>query len=224
MRCTSLKLEISIRVKLPLPKYHAPSTHVGMNGLHMAIYHGHRAVIDALSDKGVDLAKATLRGETPLHIAARCGHVDLIRLLIEKGANPNAISFAQVDRMEQIVPMKTDRCYVHSSALGFRDARSGRGIALDEDAESPTHYVVLTGRKKCIKELLGLGRGNVNVSLLGTTPLHKALEGGHQEVIETLIEAGADVNIPLLYGRTPLHFCRCDGSRARCSVLTSERC
>jgi hypothetical protein len=35
---------------------------------------------------------------------------------------------------------------------------------------------------------------------------YKALEGGHQEVVETLIEAGADVNVSLLYGRTPLHF------------------
>jgi ankyrin repeat protein len=71
--------------EFPLSQYRAPSTHVGMNGLHMAIYHGHRTVIDALSDKGVDFAKNILRGETPLHIAARRGHVDLIRLLIERG-------------------------------------------------------------------------------------------------------------------------------------------
>src|ERR1700722_15694134 len=177
MRCTSLKLEISIRVKLPLPKYHAPSTHVGMNGLHMAIYHGHRAVIDALSDKGVDLAKATLRGETPLHIAARCGHVDLIRLLIEKGANPNAISFAQVDRMEQIVPMKTDRCYVHPSALGFRDARSGRGIALDEDAESPTHYVVFTGRKNALRSFSGWEGGTLTGACWAPRPFIRHWRG-----------------------------------------------
>jgi hypothetical protein len=113
---------------------HAPSTHVGMNGLHMTIYYGHHAVIDGLSGKGVDLAKATLRAEIPLHLAARCGHVDLIRLLIGKVANPNAMSFAQVDQME------TDSAYeggrMLSSALSFRDARSGYGSALDEDAES----------------------------------------------------------------------------------------
>ena len=91
-------------------------------------------------------------------------------------------------------------------ALGFRDAGSGRGTTLDEDAESPMHYVAFTGRKEYIKELLKFG-GDVNVkNSLGSMPLHKALEGGHQEVVETLIEAGADVNVPLLYGRTPLHF------------------
>ena len=37
--------------KFPLSRYHAPFTHVGMNGLHMAIYHGHHAVIDTLSDR-----------------------------------------------------------------------------------------------------------------------------------------------------------------------------
>ena len=51
------------------------------------------------------------------------------------------------------------------------------GLHLDEDAESPMHYVAFTGRKECIKELLKFG-GDVNVkSSLGTTPLHKALEG-----------------------------------------------
>jgi ankyrin repeat protein len=37
-------------------------------------------------------------------------------------------------------------------------------------------------------------------------PLYKTLEGWHQEVVEILIEARAEVNVPLLYGRTPLHF------------------
>jgi ankyrin repeat protein len=39
-----------------------------------------------------------------------------------------------------------------------------------------------------------------------TMPLYKTLEGWHQEVVEILIEARAEVNVPLLYGRTPLHF------------------
>jgi ankyrin repeat protein len=68
------------------------------------------------------------------------------------------------------------------------------------------HYVAFTGRKECIKELLKL-RGDVNVkSSLGTMPLRKALEGAHQEVVETPIEAGAGVNISRLYGRAPLRF------------------
>jgi ankyrin repeat protein len=56
--------------------------------------------------------------------------------------------------------------------------------------------------------------GDVNVkSSLGTTPRHKALEGGHQEVVETLMEAGADVNTPLLYRRPPLHFAAAMGQK-----------
>ena len=90
-------------------------------------------------------------------------------------------------------------------ALGFRNARFGRESALDEDAESPMQYVAFMGGKECVNELLKWGHVNVKSSL-DTPPLHKTLAGWQQEVVEMLIEARADVNVPLLYGRTPLHF------------------
>jgi ankyrin repeat protein len=35
------------------------------------------------------------------------------------------------------------------------------------------------------------------------TPLHRAAEGGHGDVVEALLKAGADVNATDLQGRTP---------------------
>ena len=37
------------------------------------------------------------------------------------------------------------------------------------------------------------------------TPLHNAAWGGHKDVVELLIDRGADPNIANKYGQTPLH-------------------
>ena len=39
----------------------------------------------------------------------------------------------------------------------------------------------------------------------GKTPLYRAVEGGHKEVTELLIDHGADPNVDDGHGRTPLH-------------------
>jgi hypothetical protein len=46
------------------------------------------------------------------------------------------MSFAQPGRMEINSTYEGERILRSHSSLGFRDARSGRGIALDEYAES----------------------------------------------------------------------------------------
>ncbi len=46
-------------------------------------------VLDAIRS-GYDVNEASDGGYTPLHAAAENNHVDVIRLLLEHGANPNA--------------------------------------------------------------------------------------------------------------------------------------
>jgi ankyrin repeat protein len=38
-------------------------------------------------------ATDTLYGSRPIHLAARCGHVDVVRYLVEKGVDVNATNF-----------------------------------------------------------------------------------------------------------------------------------
>ena len=43
------------------------------------------------------------------------------------------------------------------------------------------------------------------MSCSGWSPLHEACNYGHQKIVETLVEAGADVNVPGYEAITPLH-------------------
>jgi len=45
----------------------------------------------------------------------------------------------------------------------------------------------------------------------GYTPLHWAALKGHEEIVEALIDAGADLNTTNNLGRTPLHWAALKG-------------
>ena len=59
--------------------------------IHTAAETGDLAGVQAELDKGVDVDKEDLSGLTPLHYAARLVHKEIAELLIDKGANVNAV-------------------------------------------------------------------------------------------------------------------------------------
>ncbi|CAK9253192.1 unnamed protein product, partial [Sphagnum jensenii] len=46
---------------------------------------------------------------------------------------------------------------------------------------------------------------------IGDTPLHRAAEKGHLDVVKYLVEKGADVKAANKYGYTPLHWAASSG-------------
>lgn len=197
--------------------------YAGMNGLHITTYHGHFRSTSTLLARGVGVNEPTASGETCLHIAVRKKRKHLLQLLVDCGANMNALS---------IVPLQhgTEPQHIRSpwdssvrprprSSLGFRSSTQSVSSAIDEAAEAPLHHAALHGFSRCVSELLRLG-ADVNVrDSLGATPLLKALEGWHGDIIQELLDARADINIPLMYGRTPLHFAAASGQYETASLL-----
>jgi ankyrin repeat protein len=64
----------------------------GDNGLHCVVRWGDLSAANALIEAGIDVNKAGELGYTPLHVACMQGNVEMVKLLVDKGANMFALS------------------------------------------------------------------------------------------------------------------------------------
>ncbi|CAL1526385.1 unnamed protein product, partial [Lymnaea stagnalis] len=67
-----------------------PRDHCGWLPVHEACNHGHTAIVEYLLDCGAwinDRGGERCGGVTPLIDAANCGNLDIVRLLVDRGAN-----------------------------------------------------------------------------------------------------------------------------------------
>jgi ankyrin repeat protein len=160
--------------------------------------------IKTLLDAGakVDTVDATYR-QTALMIAVRENHTDIVRVLVERGADVNA----------QTRTGQAPGWVLPNSVAGFG---FGKGIirgGLPADRGSryfipggltPLLYAARDGRLEPAKILLAAGANLEHKDPNDITPLLMAISNNHVDVARFLIEKGAAINVSDWYGRTPL--------------------
>ena len=89
-----------------------------------------------------------------------------------------------------------------------KSRRTGKTIKRNEKGETPLHVAAIDGNVKQVKKLLA-DKHPVNMrDYGGWTPLHEAANNGHHEVVQLLLQAGANINDnegEKTDGITPLH-------------------
>ena len=135
--------------------------------LSMAAQEGHRDVVNLLLDRGADPNKADIFGLTPLHEAAKRGHKNVVRILLERGGDPNRVDM-------------WGRTPLHRAAWN--------------GMESPLYPSL--GYHKEVIQMLHQGGAELNVKdRKGATPLHNAIKQGDRDVVQVLLDAGANPNV-----------------------------
>ncbi|MCC6003801.1 MAG: ankyrin repeat domain-containing protein [Thermofilum sp.] len=185
--------------------------------LFIAMVDGDTARVRKLLRKGANVnAKYGDSDLTPLHWAAFLGHVDVVRLLLEHGAEVNARNkYGET-------PLHRAAAYGRADAARLLLEHGADVNARDEYGWTPLHVAALQGRADVARLLLEHG-ADVNVrttgaivfvedftksTYSGVTPLHLAAYGGHAEIARLLLERGADPSIRDKDGRTPLDVAR----------------
>jgi ankyrin repeat protein len=134
------------------------------------------------NDRGLD--RILTIGTSPLLRAAKAMDVPAIRLLLQKGADPNLAN------TPGITPTMA------AAGHGSVDADT-RGIYTTEDTQQRSI--------ESLKLLLAAG-GNINAKdgTRGLTPLHEAARWGWNDVVKFLVENGADLEAKDDRGMTPV--------------------
>ncbi len=162
--------------------------------------------------------------------AARCGDLDVVELLLEKGANVNAEtpgrwtaltssawngSSDMVELLQGRAAAKTLMC---AACLG--DLKLLQQLSKEEadvnlktpgDERTPLMGAARRGYLDVMKALIALG-ANVNAKAAGHTALTVAAEKGNAEVVRLLLDKGADVTARA-NGRTALEITRTKGRK-----------
>jgi ankyrin repeat protein len=130
------------------------------------------------------------RGWTPMHVAARAGHADILSLLLKHGQD--------VDVRSGIgwTPLH------HASQKGRLEAGQyllDRGADINAQCKydrTPLFWAVFYEHVEFARMLLNRGaRINTPDNVLGKTPLHWAVQRRNMQAVQLLLEHGADINV-----------------------------
>lgn len=159
------------------------SAEAAFGGTPLRAAQSHREVADFLLRNGADACAADAFGETALHDAAAENDVRMLRDLLERGCDPNALSL--------MVPQRLP---------GGRQVRK----MMPGNPWTPLHIAASYGHTPSAELLIEHGADVNGQDHHGHTPLHTAASDGQAEMASLLLSHGADPTARDRKGRTAL--------------------
>jgi ankyrin repeat protein len=149
--------------------------------LHEASYWGHEEVVRFLIEAGAPV-NIPYNGETSLGVASRRGCTEIVKALLDAGAG---------------VDMMNGRALHEASYWGHEEVvrfliEAGAPVNIPYNGETSLGVASHRGCTKIVKTLLDAG---ADVDATNGRALHEASYWGHEEVVRSLIKAGAAVNM-----------------------------
>ncbi|RDD38700.1 Transient receptor potential cation channel subfamily A member 1 [Trichoplax sp. H2] len=197
---------------------------LGKTALHAACGYGHIKVIKALLDGGADMRLADSRRRTPLLFAIENGQLDVIKFLLKQIPKVDCVDVQDKNglhiaashgyiRVLTYLIMKGARSHVNNKDVFGRtpihyaadegytqivDILFSNGGDLnysDIDTNTPLHLACKKGEFSCVKLICDKSLAQLNMyGERSRTPLHLATINNHANIVEYLLQRGADIN------------------------------
>ncbi|XP_035720524.1 protein fem-1 homolog CG6966-like isoform X2 [Vespa mandarinia] len=181
------------------------TTH-GATPLVMACRNGHYDVAEYLIVKcGADIEQPgsvvfdgeTIEGAPPLWCAAAAGHIELVKLLVQRGANVNSTT------KTNSTPLRAACFDGHYEIIRFL-VKNGADIEMaNRHGHTCLMIACYRGHIDIVKLLLAWNADVNRKSVRGNTALHDCAESGSLEILKLLVQHGAQMDVDS-FGMTPL--------------------
>lgn len=186
-------------------------TQFGETALHLACHEGYLDLVQILLHVGADPVAKDSDGNTALLVALKRGHQKCVTLLLKAAAKENwgikpddALHLACQNGYSDMVQTLLDV----GADLGAKDS-DGNTALLVALKRGHGNCVILLLRA-IASEFWGIKPDDV-VTQFGETALHLACQKGYLDLVQTLLDVGADPGRSTICGDSPLHLAALEG-------------
>ncbi|CAI7573042.1 unnamed protein product [Penicillium bialowiezense] len=175
----------------------------GLSPLSVAAVDGYSECVRTLLEYQADVNRSDSDGRTtPLRCAATNCHVDTCRILLEHGADPNS---SLINPPILISALKLAKTLPFSKILEVLELLLSYGAAIDaqDDTGRTALQVAVTHDNLSLVQFLLDHHADPNKFGEEVGPLWKAIDSG-EDMLRLLLEAGANPNVQVPTGSTPL--------------------
>ena len=174
------------------------------NMISLAVLNEHFDIIQHLIQRGANIEITNTCGWKPLHFAAMMGHFKIVKLFINKEAQPDVLSlyYATAENHTEIVRLFLD-AGVRDECLPCKSENESWCTTKINRfhlcmCETALYAAVIRNNLQMAKLILQYGYTSVNCRhRSGRTALMEAFSQKNIQIVELLINAGADINIDI---------------------------
>ncbi|KAL9957509.1 hypothetical protein ACROYT_G039148 [Oculina patagonica] len=179
----------------------------------------------ALIQNGANMVKKTCNGQSPLHFAARKGHIRIMEILLNEGGIP-----VNLEDNDKATPLHTAAQAGQTDVIRKLVLYGGDMALRDNDGYTPLHLAAREGHVDAFREMLRKAKyGGLSTRTLLNSPdnygnacLHLAIKHGHKEIVELCLESGADISKAQEDFSMPIHLVCSQGNLEIAKLLVNN--